>query len=64
MTSIKANAQMPSDDGFSMMGFALHLRLQIPGSAGKKGILEKIKKLNGLDQDLIVAGQELKIPIE
>ena len=24
--------------------------------------VEKIKKLNGLDQDLIVVGQELKIP--
>lgn len=29
-----------------------------------KTAVEKIKKLNGLDQDLIVAGQELKIPIE
>jgi chromosome segregation ATPase len=29
-----------------------------------KTAVEKIKKLNSLDQDLIVAGQELKIPIE
>lgn len=29
-----------------------------------KTAVEKIKKLNGLDQDLIVVGQELKIPID
>lgn len=29
-----------------------------------KTVVEKIKKLNGLDQDLIVVGQELKIPQE
>jgi LysM repeat protein len=29
-----------------------------------KTAVEKIKKLNSLDQDLIVVGQELKIPIE
>lgn len=29
-----------------------------------KTAVEKIKKLNGLDQDLIVVGQELKIPVE